>query len=145
MRSGVQSGDPGHDPNRTARMTTKDHTVAAVYYDGSCPLCTAEIGHYRRCAGADAITFVDVSSPGAEPGPDLSQDAAMARFHVRTGDGALLSGAAGFAALWSTLPGWRWVGRAASHPAATKLLEHAYRAFLPVRPALARLVGRLQR
>ncbi len=126
-------------------MTSTSPTVLTVYFDGACPLCTAEIGHYRRCAGADSITFVDVSSPDTEPGPDLSRDAAMARFHVRTDDGALLSGAAGFAALWRTLPGWRWIGRAASHPAATRVLEQAYRAFLPIRPALARLVGRLQR
>ncbi len=35
--------------------------VVTVFYDGSCPLCTAEIGIYRQCAGAEAVAFVDVS------------------------------------------------------------------------------------
>ena len=92
-----------------------DETLT-VYYDGACPLCRAEIGHYRRCRGAERIAFVDVAPDGAPLGPDLDRAAARARFHVRDADGRLRSGAAGFARLWSALPGWRWLGadRAAS-------------------------------
>jgi len=32
-----------------------------VYYDGGCPLCKAEISHYRKQEGADNICFRDVS------------------------------------------------------------------------------------
>jgi predicted DCC family thiol-disulfide oxidoreductase YuxK len=116
-----------------------------VYYDGSCPLCTAEIGHYRKLDKNGAVDFADVSSPTGEPGPDLAREAAMARFHVRTPDGRLLSGAAAFAALWRTMPGpWRMLGLVAGWRPLTLMLEGLYRAFLPVRPALSRAFGRFR-
>ena len=34
---------------------------STVYFDGSCPLCQAEIGYYRRKDQAGALCFVDVS------------------------------------------------------------------------------------
>ncbi|MHB2168541.1 thiol-disulfide oxidoreductase DCC family protein [Alsobacter sp. R-9] len=116
-----------------------------VYYDGSCPLCRAEIGHYRRADRDGAITFEDVSPGEARPASDLDRETAMARFHVRTPDGRLLSGAAAFAALWRNLPGpWPVLGRVAGWPPVTAVLEVGYRLLLPVRPALSRLVGRWQ-
>ncbi len=114
-----------------------------VYYDGSCPLCRAEIGHYRRIADAQRVAFCDISDPQTAPGPDLSRENAMARFHVRQADGTLVSGAAGFVALWATLPRWRVLALIARLPGVVPLLELAYRGFLPLRPYLARLAGRL--
>ncbi|MDP4021538.1 DUF393 domain-containing protein [Methylobacterium sp. NEAU 140] len=123
-----------------------------VYYDGGCPLCRAEIGHYRRCAGAERIAFVDVgrAAPRTALGPDLDRDAALARFHVRGGDGRLVSGAAAFARLWRALPAWRWLGRLVDlrvfglQPV-LPLADAAYRLSLPLRPRLARLIARRRR
>lgn len=117
-------------------------TALTVYFDGACPLCSAEIAHYAACRGADRLRFVDLSAADADPGPDLTRRAALARFHVRTGDGRLLSGARAFAAIWAVLPGWRPAARLAALPGIPTVLELGYRAFLPLRPALAWLAAR---
>lgn len=126
----------------SANRTDAPSPEATIYYDGSCPLCTAEIGHYASREGADRLRFVDVSQGDADLGPDLDPDTAMGRFHVRLPDGTLASGARGFVAVWQTLPGWRWLARIARVPGVTPLLELAYRAFLPVRPFLSRMAAR---
>ncbi len=120
-----------------------------VYYDGGCPLCRAEIGHYRRCEGADRLAFVDVGrgAPTSDLGAGLDRDAALRRFHVRDGAGRLVSGAAAFARLWQILPGWRWLGRLVTlrilgRRPILAVAEMAYRLSLPLRPHLARLVAR---
>ena len=117
-------------------------TRLTVYYDGSCPLCRAEIDHYGRQQGAEGLCFTDISPEDARPGPDLARSAAMARFHVRDPQGQLVSGAAAFVLIWQSLPRWRWAARLARLPGAMWLLEGGYRLLLPVRPLLARLAAR---
>lgn len=123
-----------------------------VYYDGACPLCRTEIGHYRNCTGAERIGFVDLASveTDAPLGPGLTCPTAQARFHVRDADGRLTSGAAAFAKLWSVLPAWRWLGRIVGlrvfgFRLILPVAEAAYRLFLPLRPRLAGLLRRTAR
>ena len=114
---------------------------STLYFDGSCPLCRTEIELYRRQDQADALCFVDVSAAGAATPEGITQRQAMERFHVTAGDGRVVSGAAAFVEVWRRLPGWRWAARAAALPGALAVLELGYRAFLPVRPLLSRLLG----
>lgn len=123
--------------------TASPEARLTVYFDGACPLCSLEIGHYAGQEGAEQIAFVDAAAAGCDTGPGLGRDAALARFHARLPDGTLVSGARAFVAVWETLPRWRWAARVARVPGVMALLEGAYRAFLPVRPALSRLAGRL--
>ena len=122
--------------------------TCTVIYDGSCPLCSAEIGVYRRQDTQGSLTLVDVSQPSvlASALPEgLTQAAALARFHVITADGQLLSGAAAFVAVWRGLAGWRWLARLSDLPGMLWLFEQGYRGFLPIRPALAHVFGRVFR
>jgi predicted DCC family thiol-disulfide oxidoreductase YuxK len=116
---------------------------STVYFDGSCPLCQAEIGYYRRKDQAGALCFVDVSETGAVTPERVTQRQAMERFHVRAIDGRILTGAAAFVEVWTRLPKWRWAARAACLPGAMGALEFGYRTFLPVRPFVSRLLGRI--
>ena len=114
---------------------------STVFFDGSCPLCRAEIGYYRRKDQAGALCFVDVSETGAATPEGITQQRALERFHVRARDGRVLSGAAAFVEVWTRLPKWRWAARAASLPGALAALELGYQMFLPVRPFISRVFG----
>ncbi len=108
-----------------------------VFYDGSCPLCTAEIAVYRHCTGAATVSFIDVSAIETDTiATGLDKTTALKRFHVRGADGTLVSGAEGFGHLWLALPAWRWLGRIVLLPGVLQLSEAIYRGFLVVRPAL---------
>ena len=116
---------------------------STVFFDGSCPLCRAEIGYYRREDQCRALCFIDISETGGIPPEGITQARAMKRFHVRASDGRILSGAAAFVEVWTRLPRWRWAAHAASLPGALIALEWGYRIFLPVRPLISRFFGRV--
>ncbi len=108
--------------------------LPVVYYDGGCPICAREIAFYQHCPGGESFAWVDVSQAGAaEIGPGLSREAALARMHVRRGDGTVVHGAAAFAEIWRGMPGFRWLGRLLAIPPFGALAELAYRVFLRVR------------
>ena len=117
---------------------------STVYFDGSCPLCRAEIGYYQRKDQYSALCFVDISEPGGIPPEGITQERALKRFHVRASDGRVLSGAAAFVEVWTRLPRWRWAARLAGLPGVTPLLEVGYRLFLPIRPYLSKAFGKLK-
>jgi predicted DCC family thiol-disulfide oxidoreductase YuxK len=105
-----------------------------LYYDGGCPVCTREIGFYRRRRGAEPIEWINLAQcSDAELGVGLTREAAYARLHARRPDGELLSGARAFAALWQALPAFRLAGRTAALPGVVHGLEWGYRGFLRLR------------
>jgi predicted DCC family thiol-disulfide oxidoreductase YuxK len=119
-----------------------------VLYDGACPLCRREIGIYRGLEplrSESPVCFTDVSNAALPLPPGTTREQLLARFHVRSSDGELLSGAQAFLALWAALPGWRWLARVGRLPGAAWAMERAYRLFLRWRPALQRWASRLER
>lgn len=128
-----------------AAATLSASEPVTVYYDGACPLCVAEMAHYRRQDREGRLRLIDVSQGDAALPSGLSRQAALARLHVVDSEGRLRSGAAAFAALWRAVPAWVWLGRIAQTRLAGSLLEGLYRLFLPVRPVVSGLARRLVR
>jgi predicted DCC family thiol-disulfide oxidoreductase YuxK len=114
-------------------------------YDGACPLCRREISVYRNLKplrSDSPVCFADVNDVAVSLPPGTTREQLLARFHVKGRDGVLLSGAQAFLALWSALPGWRWLAFAGRLPGASWLMERMYRLFLRLRPVLQRLAAR---
>lgn len=91
-------------------------TITRILYNERCPVCRAEIAHYRARAEAvqAPLAFDDLNS--ALDGWSLTPDQAARRMHARLPDGRLVSGVEAFAALWDALPGFRWLGRMVRWP-----------------------------
>ena len=121
-------------------MNAAAYPLLTVYFDGSCPLCRAEIAIYRRLPESQAMAWVDVSA-GQDLG-GLTCQAAMARFHVRDSQGRMFSGAAAFSQMWRLFAGWRWLGWVSAWPRLSWGFELGYRLFLTVRPQMQKWVRR---
>lgn len=83
-----------------------------VFYDGGCPMCSREIGHYQKISAMAPILWIDITrQPDQLAAHDLSFEVAMARFHVLDAHGHWHQGISAFMQLWSLLPGYRWLSK----------------------------------
>ncbi len=89
----------------------------------------------RRLDRAERIDFIDVFATDEAACP-LDRSTLLARFHAQEAGGAVVSGAAAFAAMWRAIPILRPLGLIARVPPVLAALEFLYRAFLKIRPAL---------
>ncbi|MEO1092108.1 MAG: DUF393 domain-containing protein [Pseudomonadota bacterium] len=99
-----------------------------VYYNGACPICGAEIAHYRRLATSAPLAWIDVSAePSALDRFGIDAAGAERRLHAIAAEGDLLTGVDAFTALWRRLPRYRWlaslVGTPLVRPLAVALYE----------------------
>lgn len=97
-----------------------------ILYNGACPICAREIGHYRALTarhGAD-IAFEDLNTADLAAW-GLTADQARRRLHARAGD-APLAGLAAFRALWVRLPGWRWLAHLTGLPGFRQVADWGY-------------------
>jgi 3-demethoxyubiquinol 3-hydroxylase len=133
-------------------MTESNHTntnqkpiTLTVLYDGACPLCRREISVYSDLKPLEPhsrVCFTDVSNLAVPLPVGTTREQLLARFHVQSSDGKLLSGAQAFLALWAVLPGWRWLAWLGRIPGVSWLMERTYRLFLTQRPTLQRWAAR---
>jgi predicted DCC family thiol-disulfide oxidoreductase YuxK len=112
-----------------------------VFYDGACPLCRREIGLMRRMDRKDRLLFTDVSPPDAAETCPISREELLARFHVRTPEGELVSGAQAFTAAYAKLTGVSLIAKLGEFGPTRRVLDRLYGLFLEVRPRLQRLAG----
>ena len=118
-------------------QTSKSLTV---FFDGSCPICSKEINFYKMRAGADELSWVDVSDEEIPiPIQTRSREELMARFHVLSSSGELVSGGAAFAELWASLPAFKIFGKIFKLPILRYLIDVGYDIFLTLRPKLQSL------
>jgi predicted DCC family thiol-disulfide oxidoreductase YuxK len=122
-----------------AAVAAEGRPALTVWFDGDCPICTAEIGLMRRLDRQSAVAFVDLRQAG---GDLADREDRLARFHAQPSDGPMVSGAAAFVALWRTVPSLRPLALLASPPPVLWLLERAYRLFLRRRPWLQAVARR---
>ena len=111
-----------------------------VFFDGSCPICSKEINFYKMRAGADKLSWVDVSDEEIPiPIQTRSREELMARFHVLSSSGELVSGGAAFAELWASLPAFKIFGKIFKLPILRYLIDVGYDIFLTLRPKFQNL------
>ena len=119
-------------------QTSKSLTV---FFDGSCPICSKEINFYKMRAGADELSWVDVSDEEIPiPIQTRSREELMARFHVLSSSGELVSGGAAFAELWASLPAFKIFGKIFKLPILRYLIDFGYDMFLTLRPKFQSLL-----
>jgi len=121
-----------------------DTTETHVLYNARCPVCRAEIDHYRAYAEARdlPVAFHDLNTRDlADWGIDA--DAAARRLHVRQG-GRIVSGVDAFVALWRALPRYRWLARIVALPGLRHAAHFVYERVLAPR-LYARHVARMHR
>jgi predicted DCC family thiol-disulfide oxidoreductase YuxK len=119
--------------NESATGTSAEATgsTITVLYDGACPLCSREIAHYRRRPGAERLRWVDASRDGeAVEALGITQEDALARFHVCDTDGNWHVGAPGFVLLWSKLHPYVYLARMVRVLHLLPLMEWGYERFL---------------
>ncbi len=98
-----------------------------LYYDGACPICRAEVGKLTRFTG-NRLAVVNIHEMRDEDGvPDRSR--LLARLHLRTADGAWLTGLDANIRAWRHTP-FRRLWELFELPLLRPLGERAYEFWL---------------
>lgn len=98
-----------------------------ILYNDRCPICRAEIAHYRRRAEASGarLVFEDLNRVDLAAW-NLTPDQAKRRLHAALPDGRIISGIPAFAAIWSRLPRMAWLARLVGLPGLGHLADLLY-------------------
>lgn len=98
-----------------------------ILYNDRCPVCRAEIAHYRdkaQAAGA-ALHFDDLNTTDLGAWR-LTPDQAARRMHAKLPDGTVVSGVPAFVLIWNRLPRMGWLARLVQLPLIGGVARFAY-------------------
>ncbi len=92
-----------------------------VLYNAECPICDAEICHYRSYTDVhDLPVIYDDLNSDALADWDIQADDAAKRLHVMA-DGHLYIGIPAFIVLWNEMPRFRWLAKLIGLPGVRQL------------------------
>lgn len=98
-----------------------------VFFDGSCPLCRKEIGHYQRLDQRQQIDWLDLHSAEEQlTAHQITHKAAMQRLHAIDQHSQIQSGVAAFMLIWDNLPRYHYLAKLIRVLRLENLLEKAY-------------------
>jgi predicted DCC family thiol-disulfide oxidoreductase YuxK len=105
------------------------NATADIYFNGQCPVCSSEMAKYAaHCAVArPGLQFIAAGQqPNALAQCGLRREHLERRVYMRRADGLILSGIPALLALWSTMPGYRWLARLVGLPVLRPLAVALY-------------------
>jgi len=120
---------------------TEDMQKLTLFYDGSCPLCQAEIHFLSGRNEAGLIDFVDIHSKSYDPlAIGISCEQALAAMYGQFSDGTLINGVPVFSEAYrrARLPFLAWIF---SRNTLQPMLKIGYRLFAKNRHLISRLLG----
>ncbi len=108
-------------------MDTKPHIV---FYDDACPLCNREIEHYKGLKAVHSIDWVGIESSWEHVQQyGYSKETLLRRIHAVHSDGSMVSGAAVFALIWSSLEYYRVLGFVVTKFRLVSMMDFFYKYF----------------
>lgn len=117
-------------PASSNRVSVECGGQTTMFYDGGCPLCRREVGHYQRLDRARRIRWINIDTEPEElERLGITQEEGMRRLHALNADGQLVTGTYAFATIWSELPYYRRIGHLVKRLRILKLLDRAYELF----------------
>lgn len=98
-----------------------------VLYDGQCELCRGSVARVQRLDRRHRIEFLDLhDSTVAARFPQVDHQQAMLAMQAITASGQVTFAADAWAAIFLTLPGWRWLGRLLQIPGIRRFARRFY-------------------
>ena len=94
-----------------------------VLYNGSCPICSKEINHYKK--HSTNIEYEDLETILCFSAWGINKEDAKRKLHVYH-DGVMYSGVDAFIQLWRQMPRYRFLSHFASWPMVYPLANFTY-------------------